>query len=82
MWATRQVWLKLPKKKDESQQKGIHSSHISVFPSDGILQKQIPAPACGISSDTLHFREYHLPKISGKVHGLQKVVSLGKTLFV
>ena len=56
--------------------------HFRVFPSDGILQKHIPAPACGISSDISHFLEYHLPKISGKIYVPQKVVGFGKTAFM
>ena len=77
-----EVGLKLTNKIDEIQQMGIEGSHISVFASDGLLQKHILAPACGISSDILHFLEYHLPKISGKIHVLQKVVSFGKTAFM
>jgi len=52
--------------------------YFTEFSSDGILQKQIPTPACGISSEMSYFLEYHLPKFSGKTRVLQKVVTFGK----
>lgn len=53
--------------------------HFAVLSSDGILQKHIPTPASGISSQISHFLECHLSEISGKIHVLKKVVSFGKT---
>ena len=54
--------------------------HFTVFPSEGILRKQIPAYVCCTLQDKSHFRVYHLPKISGKMHTLQKVLALANHL--